>query len=201
MTRSQIPWWKLMLLIAVHRDLDAVLREHAGAVDDAVVVTTKCVKFQFRYSMHEPDRPRRARATPHDRRTTVRGRAVESAKTRIKHDQEQPTPATMCLAKNHQCGRRSSATSSPSLSSRCGYGMPRIVCRPRDARRAHGRGTSARRSSRRRRRSSSSSVGVEVLGDQEAARPLGVAGSGRRARRARDRGAATSRCASSWTST
>ena len=68
----------------------------------------------------------------------------------------------MCLEKYHQCGRRSSATSSPSLSSFCGYGTSQML------------GPSLRRYGRtspdekRRLVAVAGIVGVEVLGHEEA---------------------------------
>ena len=69
--------------------------------------------------------------------------------------------------------------------------MSRIVCRPQgrtSCSNCHGAATRLRRVALTVS-CGAAGVGVEVLGDQEAARPLGVAGSGSRARRARDRGA------------
>src|SRR5690242_7891344 len=74
-------------------------------------------------------------------------------------------PVTMCFQKYHQCGRRSSATSSPGFSSFLGYGTPKFY----DAGRTANRMPSGPHVSGKERRHVVAAVRVDVDRDQEPA--------------------------------
>src|SRR5258705_7671155 len=90
-------------------------------------VTTKCVKFHSRYL--RPSQPAQTRAAT--AQTTSRNVRTppDFMKTMNPPTTKSGMPDAMCLEKNHQCGRRSSAISSPSFSSFLGYGTAKCYAR------------------------------------------------------------------------
>ena len=117
MMRSQIPWWKLMLLMRSIGISTPCLASTPVRKITRSVVTTKCVNFQFKYFAREPAAPTRARSA----QSTTQVIPLFSFHT-SSSSRKSGIAGEMCLAKYHQCGRRSSASSSPALSSFLGYG-------------------------------------------------------------------------------
>src|SRR5207249_2093533 len=118
-TRSHIDWLKLMLATRSIGISTPCLASTPVRKITRELVTTKCVNVQFRYC--RPSHPAQTRATiPQNHHETV------LLIFQASHNKKSSGIAVrMCLEKYHQCGRRSSATSSPSLSRRCGYGTKR----------------------------------------------------------------------------
>src|SRR6266566_1646618 len=86
-------------------------------------VTTKCVKFHSRY--FRPSQPAQTTATiPHKAFSHL----LPTDRTKMSRTNS-GIPVAMCFEKNHQCGRRSSAISSPSFSSFLGYGTAKCYAR------------------------------------------------------------------------
>src|SRR3990172_6837575 len=124
-------------------------------------VTTKYVNIQSRYLISSQP-PRRI-----DLRVSWLPGICSTTTSKMKSG----TPVKTCLEKNHQWGFRSSATSSPSFRRRFGYDMAESYARDAHEQCTH----RARRDPRRSGRSESVlTLGVEILGDQEAPRTLGV---------------------------
>src|SRR5262245_36752273 len=175
MTRSHMPWWKLMLLMRSIGISTPCFASTPVRNTTRSVVTTKCVKFQSRYLM--PSQTAHAIATiAQNHRTASPG--VPRNWNDSQNSSSSGIAVRMCFEKNHQCGRRSRATSSPSLSNLLGYGTSAIVGpkRPRFVRKDQPcSGPHVARQPRPRgdRRLDEILVGTEILGDQEPTRALG----------------------------
>src|SRR3990172_1086848 len=134
-------------------------------------VTTKYVNIQSRYlTASQPAQT--IAAIPHNhRRIDLRVSWLPGICSTTTSKMKSGTPVKTCLEKNHQWGFRSSATSSPSFRRRFGYDMAESYARDAHEQCTH----RARRDPRRSGRSESVlTLGVEILGDQEAPRTLGV---------------------------
>src|SRR5258706_16365174 len=90
-------------------------------------VTTKWVKFHSRY-LRASQPAQTTAAIPHKIRSPV-FRPPRSMKAISPPTTNRGIPLAMCFEKNHQCGRRSSAISSPSFSSFLGYGTVKFYAR------------------------------------------------------------------------
>src|SRR5689334_4294684 len=86
-------------------------------------VTTKCVNVQFRYCRASQPAQMSASTAQNHHRIVLSILNASTSRTRS------GIPLRMWREKYHQCGRRSSATSSPSLSRRVGYGTPSMLGR------------------------------------------------------------------------
>ena len=144
-----------------------MLREHAGAVDDAVVGEDEVRELPVEVAPAPARSPTRWRRAPRPTSTPcARRRRARTYRKMITTNSTTPTP--IWRAKNHQWGFMSRTIVSPSFINRRGYGMRGIVRRFPD----RNSGSDVVLQDRSDVRASGSS-GVEILGDQEAARPFG----------------------------
>ena len=79
---------------ARERDLDSVLREHAGAIDDAVVGEDEVRELPVEEGPHQPDRPRDRGEHPDPRRRRAQP-AVERGIQEDDHDEQHDPDADL----------------------------------------------------------------------------------------------------------
>jgi hypothetical protein len=106
----------------LERDLDALLRDHPGAVDHRAAGDHEVGHHPLEVLQDEPRRPRQEgkRDEPVERgaRTVVVDVGHDDH-----HDDQERDPVKMLREKYHQCGRRSRATVSPPGSEFFGYAI------------------------------------------------------------------------------